>query len=207
MTANKKAAKRAAKRAAKKAKGGKRAHEKLCEAIYVQVAEAPEDPRAVVIGARARIMSKKPGAEMLLDLFGDPAGQAISIGARNEDEARKLWDVFKRYDQADDVYFRRIIGRSRFPNVAKLEMLPEPVETRDDDRPDDRTPDQRDRDASNGWMRWQGFLGHLAAHERAAITDASRRRGGDLQRSGVLTTAGAAFVAAMRTLKEIEGRG
>lgn len=203
MVKSRKVAKRAAKRQAKK---GKRAHEAVRAVIYDAPAAPQEDPRLVVVKSRARIMGQKAGDDMLIDMYGEPAGQAIAVGARNGDEARKLWALFKRFDAADDTYFRRIIGRSRFPNVARLEMMPERMETRDDDRPDDRSEDQKDRDASNNWTRWQGLIGHLATHERSAVISASRHLSGDLQKSGTLTTSGQTFIAAMRVLAEIESR-
>lgn len=185
----------------------KRDLEAVREMINPPPVEVYEDPRTVVIEARARIKCVTPSAEMLDEMNGEEPGQAISIGATCKDEARKLWDIFKRYDGADALYFRRIIGRSRFPNVAKLEMLPERMETRADDRPDDRSEEQKDRDAVNGWMRWQGLLGCMAAHERYAISSAARGTGSALHKGGKLTTAGQAFVAAMRILREVEEQG
>lgn len=185
----------------------KRDLEAVREQIYAPQPEPYEDPREVVLGARARVMCVTQTPDLLWDMISEEPGQAISIGATCKDEARKLWDIFKRYDGADALYFRRIIGRSRFPNVAKLEMLPERMETRDDDRPDDRSEEQKDRDAVKGWMRWQGLLGHMAAHERYAISSAARGTGSALHKGGKLTTAGQAFVAAMRILREVEERG
>lgn len=185
----------------------KRDLEAVRETVHAPPPEPYEDPRVVVLNARARVMCKEPTPALLSDMIGEPSGQAITIGARDSAEASKLWDLFKRFDMADEVYFRRIIGRARFPNVARLEMLPERLETRDDDRPDHRDEDQKDRDASNNWARWHGLLGFLAAHERSAIIGASRRTTGDLHKGGKLTTAGQTFIAAMRILREVEERG
>lgn len=197
---------KAAKRARRK-RVTKRDLEAVREMVNPPPVEVYEDPRVVVIEARARVMFKKPGPDMLIEMHGEHAGQAISIGARDKDEAGKLWAEYRRLDGADETYFRRIIGKPRFPNVAKLEMMPEIFEARADDRPDHRDEDQKDRDAVNAWMRWQGFLGRLASYERAAIMAAIRQTSEQLHKGGALTTAGQSFVAAMRVLRSEVERG
>lgn len=168
--------------------------------------EPVEDVRNVVQFARMRLHGL--GKEAALSIMAsEQAGLAIHLGARDEDERGKLWAIFTRLDASDETYFRRIIGRPRFPNVAKLECLPETFETRPDDRPDARSDDDKDRDAVNGWMRWQGKLGCLAWHEAHLITRAARQTCPELVRGGRLTTTGAAFVAAMRILRMVDERG
>lgn len=158
--------------------------------------EPQEDPRAVAIAARIR--AGAPNAdEAQRPMWGEAAGQAIAQQAPAE--AAELWDTFKRVDAADDAYARRFTGIRRFPNVAKLEMMPERFETRDDDRPDSRTPDEKDRDAVNDWMRWQGMLGRLSRDQHTVIVDAMRHRA-RLMHGGKPTVAGKAFVAAMQAL-------
>lgn len=143
---------------------------------------------------------------MALPLWGDPVGQAIAIGATDPAEADRLWACFKRADAADDAYMRRIICKHRFPNVSKAEFLPEAFETIADDTIDNRTSDEKDRDAVNGWMRIQGHLGSLAGHERHTIVSVMRRRVEPVK-SGQLTTVGQAFVAAIRVLdREVNKR-
>lgn len=158
--------------------------------------EPQEDPRAVVIAARIR--AGAPNAdEAQRPMWGEAAGQAIAQQAPAE--APELWDTFKRIDAADDAYARRFTGIRRFPNVAKLEMMPERFETRDDDRPDSRTPDEKDRDAVANWQRWQGLLASMCQGQRAVILDAMRHRM-RLMHGGKATKAGKAFVAAMQAL-------
>lgn len=194
------------KRAKRKAKKRRtcRAHEAVMEVIHAPRREPAEDPRIVVLNARARHFG--PDLDAASVMLADPAGQAILLGARDADEAARLWDVFARYDAADETYFRRIIGRHRFANVARLDMLPERFETRADDRPDIRSEDERDRDAVNGWMRWQGALQSLGAHEASLIIRASRQTCGALVICGQISATGRAFVAAMRALRGVVER-
>lgn len=202
MTAYSKAARRA-----RRKRITKRDLEAVREIVNPPPQEIYEDPRTVVIEARARMMSKEPGPDMLADMLCEHAGQAINIGARDKDEAGKLWADFRRLDAADETYFRRIIGKPRFPNVARLEMMPETFEARPDDRPDSRTDEEKNRDAVNAWMRWHGILNRLASHERATIMSAIRQTSGDLHKRGGLTTSGQAFIAAMRVLRSEVERG
>lgn len=172
-----------------------------------------EDPRIVVLAARRRHNNKPQNADMSHEMWGDLAGRAIIIGAdgltdrsaaERRDLAATLWDVFKRLDGCDETYFRRIIGRQRFPNVARMEYLPEAFETRPDDHHGEyRTEDEKDRAAVRNWMRWQGYLGSMSATEHCAIVSALRQRV-MLSHAGRLTGAGERFVSAMRRLVEIE---
>lgn len=188
-------------------KMSKRASEALREEIHAQPAEPPVDPVLTVMGARARQMGQAPSKTLLGDIYGEQAGRAILIGSRNDKEADDLWRLFKRYDGADDQYFRRIIGRSRFPNGARMEILPEPFETRPDDKPDYRSDEEKRDAAVRTWMYWQGRLGHLHSHERSVIVRVARHMTGDLHIGSALTTTGSAFVAAMRVLRIVEDKG
>ena len=163
--------------------------------------EPVEDPRNVSIMARARIMFAIPGEAMLDEMLVEPAGQAIHLGAKDADEAKKLWALFKRIDSADDGYHWRILGRSRFPSVSRLEMMPERFETRADDRPDLRTEDEKVRDTKIAWSRWQALLWRLGQYHAYTIQNAMRHSGPVMVLGGKLTTAGQAFVAALRSLR------
>lgn len=175
------------------------------EVIYQPPAEPAEDPRVVVLNARTRHFG--PACDPQSVMLADPAGQAIHLGASDADEARELYAVFCRFDRADETYMRRIIGRARFQAVSKLEILPEQFETRADDVIDPRSADEKDRDAVNTWMRWQGLLGRLSAREHTLIVGVSRHTAGPVHRDGALTPLGADFIAAMRALRSAEGGG
>ena len=171
------------------------------EVIHQPPAEPQRDPREVVAEARRRALGRD---DVLRPMFCEPAGQAIALGTTDADEARELYAAFCRFDRADETYMRRIIGRARFQAVSKLEILPERLETRADDVIDTRSEDQKDRDAVNTWMRWQGLLGRLSAREHSLIAGVSRHTVGPVHRDGALTPAGADFLAAMRALRAAE---
>lgn len=190
-----------------KKKNGKRHYERMQEAVNAPAPEPYVDPRSVVKEARARIMGLDPSDAMLTEMLVSQPGQAIYAGARNADEARHLWAVFCAFDAADDAYSRRVIGRQRFPSVSRLEMMPERFETRADDRPDTRTEDEKVRDARNGMARWEGFMVSLGPYFRFCVVSAARQTCGTLIVDGRLTTAGEAFVRAMRALRECSERG
>ena len=188
----------------------KRGHEQVREVVYAEPAKPVEDPRVVVLSARCRRIGRedtKVNRNMMsMQIMGDPAGMAIACGTRDDAEAAKLWQLFRRYDGAHDAHHRRIIGRPRFPNVAKLEYLPERFETREDDQTDTRTPDEKDRDAANRWHRCSWHLYRMMRHEREAIMDAMFLRS-PLTKGAKCTTSGEAFVKALRILLDMDDRG
>lgn len=96
-------------------------------------------------------------------------------------------------------------GQREQPASAALTMVPEPMETDPSLTVDVRSQDERDRDAVSGWMRWQGFLGHLPAQHRTVLHNA-RRQDGPVLWSGAATEAGLLALEALRGLAEAEGR-
>lgn len=177
------------------------------EAQEAMPVKAHEDPRTVVLSARCRFLGRadtKTNRLALSDqMAGDPAGQAIILRYDDPDTRKRLWDVFKRYDGAHAAYHRRIIGRPRFPNVAKIEFMPERFETSADDDIDTRTPDEKDRDAVNGWRAWMSITYKLTVHQRMALMDGLWLRGPFL-REGSLTTVGREFAEAVFVLADVE---
>lgn len=173
------------------------------------VSQAERDPQRTVLDARCRQMGKNPdraGRKMMKDqMMGDPAGQAIAIGARNANEARSLWQTFSALDKADARYHARILSRSRHAKCGKVEYMPDRFEARPDDQSDHRTDAEKDRDTVNAWMLWHGHLGRMASYEQSAVWDGIYLRC-EMHKSGTLTTAGRAFVAAMRVLADVSAR-
>lgn len=167
------------------------------------------DPQRVVLSARCLHMGKSDNRDnrrmMKSQMMGDPAGQAIAIGARNPAEADSLWQTFSDLDAVDAAYHSRILGRSRHAKCGKVEYMPERLETRPDDAPSYRDPADIDRAVTSAWMRWHGHLGHLSKPEQSAIWDGIYLRC-DLHRTGIMTTGGTAFVAAMRLLHDVVQR-
>lgn len=163
------------------------------------------DPRRHVLSVRCKLMgisdTEKNRAKMGMTLMGDPAGQAISIGATDEDEASRLWAVFAQMDGVFERYHRRILQCSRHAKCGKVEFLPERFETSADDSTDTRTRDEIDRDTVFAWMRWHGAIACLPSADQAAIWDGVYLRAA-LHRGGALTGAGSAFVLALRGLRK-----
>lgn len=201
-------AKTNAQKLAQKRKRGmsKREHEALRETIHARPVPAREDPRATVLSARCRHLGKADTrdnrAAAAWPILGDPAGLAISIASRDDEEAAKLWVVFCDYDAAHAAYHRRIIGKSRSPNVSRMEFLPERFETREDETVDTRSDDEKDRDAVNGWRRWSDMVSKLPKRERIVL-----RAGlwllADLTHGAKCTLIGRQFVNALRDLRDI----
>mgnify|MGYP000032278888 CR=1 FL=1 len=156
-----------------------------------------EEVREVVRAARARHMQMQASAAMDEPMMGEEAGRALSIGAVNEHEAGQLWETFKLIDASDDAFCRRVLNRPRFANGARLELLPDRMETRPDDRIDIRTPDEKAADAKRAWSGWLDILGGLQSHLCAALHMGLRQRV-KLHQGRNLTGAGGLFVEAMR---------
>lgn len=186
----------------------KRSHEALMETVHATMPKPLEDPRAVVLSARCRHLGKRDTKANRISasmwMLGDPSGLAIAADARDDNEADKLWELFKDYDGAHDAHHRRVIGRPRFPNVAKLEYLPEsePSEEEAATPTDARTPEEKDIAAAQRWHSHCAILYKLNRHEREAIMGAMFQR--DVLTKGArCTTAGRQFVMALRVLRDV----
>lgn len=165
-----------------------------------------EEVREVVRAARARHMQMQASAAMDEPMMGEEAGRAITIGAADEHEANQLWETFKLIDASDEAFSRRVLNRSRFANVSKLELMPERMETRPDDRIDVRTADEKAADAKRSWASWCELLGslHMPLHE--AMHMALRQRV-KLHQGRQLTRAGSLFVDAIRQVNAVYRKG
>lgn len=161
-----------------------------------------EEVREVVREARARHLSMQASDIMDAPMLGEQAGRAICIGATDEAEAERLWETFKIMDAAAETYARRILGRSRFPAVAKMEYLPERFETRADDRIDIRTPEEKDASAKKEWLRWCDLSANLQPPLHAAL-HMSLRHKVQLHQGRGLTGAGRLFLAAIRRIDSL----
>lgn len=95
------------------------------------------------------------------------------------DQRSRLWDVFHRWTRAEVTYRIRYIGQREQPASASLMMIHDKMETDPSLTVDVRGDEQKDCDAINGWMRWQGFLGHLSK-EHSTILHCARRGDGPL---------------------------
>ncbi len=136
----------------------------------------------------------KMGAQML----GEPAGQALHIGC-NANEASDLYEIWVDMTASEDRYHRSM-GVSIHAKSAKIEMMPERTETRDDDRPDLRSEEERDMAAQAAWRRWDGHLNAIGLGHRSAI-DTARMAFTPLFVDAKLSLAGERFIDAMRALE------
>lgn len=187
-------------RARRRKRGSKRAIEAQQERI--QSAHNPpmqtrEEVREVVRAARARHLSMQASEMMDEPMLGDEAGRAIFIGSVDEHEATRLYDTFKAIDASDDAFSRRVLNRSRFANMSKLELMPERLETRPDDRIDIRTEDEKAADAKRAWLGWCAMFDALHPPLHAALHMGLRQRV-KLHQGQALTLAGRLFVQALR---------
>lgn len=163
----------------------------------------PEDPRKTALDARKRHVGK-PKGDLSLPMYGHPCGIAIDALADNLSEALILWDVFDRIDRSDAAYCGRVVGVRRFAKTAKIELMPERMETSADaPAPDLRDDDERHRDAQNGWARWIAVLSRLDAPQRKAITGTMRGLL-DAVRDDEVTRAGGDMVDGLRRISEME---
>lgn len=167
--------------------------------------EPRECATATVISARVR-QTGMAADTVRAEMFGDICGKAIGMGAKSAEEARDLWQTFKALTGDAETYYRRRIGRPLFPNVSRIEFLPDRMETRADDRPDLRSADEKEADARNRWTMWRGRLDRMTKAEATAI-DIAMRHIVILFHMGRLTRHGLRFVEAMRTLDRIARAG
>lgn len=159
-----------------------------------------EDPRQVVLSARARLMAGQAKGDLMLTLYEHPCGRAIAAKAKDADEALALWAVFEPMDKADAAYCRHVVGRSRFAKTSRIELLPEAFEARGDEQHDPRTEDEKHRDACDTQARWRGYLAALTHGERGVIRRVMRGFS-DPMRDGKVTVEGHRFVRAIRSLR------
>ena len=122
------------------------------------------------------------------------------------DEAAQVWDIWQRYSMAERTYRIRYIGTTGDPQGAAIQMVPEPMQSDQSASVDMRSQEERDRDAVNNYMRWQGHLGCLTAHQASALRQAERGNGKVLWVDGVATSAGVYTFNALLDLVEVVGR-
>lgn len=172
-------------------------------------AKVEDDPCITALSARCTRLGIAPdqkgmdivkGQHMCCDI-----GFVLEATCR-PDERAKLWDVFHRWTRAEVTYRVRYIGQREQPASAALMMVHDRMETDPSLTVDVRDDDQRDRDAVNGWMRWQGFLGHLPKEQTTILHCARRGDGPVLWQDKRATAYGLAAVEALRGLAEVSER-
>ena len=126
-------------------------------------------------------------------------GHATRVLMKAGRDSERLLDLWSRIDAAHAAYFLHVLNRPRFPNVGRMEILPEPFEARPDDRPDLRTPEEKASHAKAAWSRWRNMFRTMTGHERVMIDDGIYGVR-EFVRDGRTTTSGLAFVAALRVV-------
>lgn len=165
--------------------------------------KAEPDAQMVVLTARARQSGVTPKdiTDMRNPAYGEAAGRAI-FATHKPEAAQRIWDVYRAFTASEATYARYYLGLRLHAATAKLEMMPDRLETRPDDKPDLRTEEERSRDASNAWMRWQGLIMHLPDFHQHAIYDVSYGRVEPMA-EGRITDSGRRFVWAMERFTEV----
>lgn len=165
-----------------------------------------EDPQKTARTARLRQLpggdTGKHKDDALAPLLGCPMGFVI-LTERRRDVASALWDVWQAYCAAERTYRLRILGLSGEPKGASLEMTPETISTNPDEKPDLRSEDEKDRDASNNWMRWQGYLGCIPKEQASLLRRAEKGTCRPLWQDCAPTQTGMAALAALEALAEV----
>lgn len=120
-------------------------------------------------------------------------------------EAPRLWRVWQAWCQSELNYLTRIIGTTGQPKGASIAAIPDKIETDTGHTVDLRTADERDRDAVRAYMRWRGYLGHLATADVTALHQARREDGPALWRYRRPTRHGLATLEALKRLADVAG--
>ncbi|MDB6455000.1 hypothetical protein [Falsirhodobacter sp. 20TX0035] len=172
--------------------------------------KAEEDPRNAALNIRCIRFGLSPNRSNRHKVSGQH--MACDIGfvleARCGDaEVSRLWQVWQSWGAAERTYRLRYLGQSETAQSSAIAMVPEPMQADDGHSVDTRTPDERDRDAVNGWMRWRGYLGHLSSVDQAALHAARRETGPALWQDGNPTGQGIATLDALRHLADMAEKG
>jgi len=171
-----------------------------------------DDPQGTVLKARKRRMGHTgPARDMNIAALSEAAGMAIHAvhGDRKDKDgkpvAKTLWDAYRGLTAAEERYHKIVLGQRIHAKTAKIEMMPERFEARDDDNPDLRSEDEKHRDAVNNWMRWRGYVMHLPSYQQVRIFDVVYGRY-DPMDGGKVTSNGRKFVEAVEALADVVAR-
>jgi hypothetical protein len=158
------------------------------------------DPAHIGLAARCRqagmIISEANMQAVKDPIFAHPAGFAIAKLAKDKAERDRMRDALFAIIGAYHAYCRSI-GKSPFASVMKIEFLAERFEARADDRPDLRTQQERDVAAAKKWRAEKARIEALGRSQSGALWDGVMVAR-DMTREGKPTTAGEAFVHALR---------
>lgn len=174
------------------------------------VAPKPEDARKTALEARCHHVGITPDrdnrAKVTAPWLSVPLGMVMHRICNGE-ECSRLWSVWQGWCAAERTYRVRYIGQTGEAKGAAIAMVPDKMEADTGHTIDARTGDERDRDAVNTWMRWQGYLGMLPSVESATLLHQARREDGPpLWLDRKPTVYGGATLHALRLLADVVER-
>jgi len=169
-----------------------------------------DDAPRVALTARCRLFGITPTEDARRALSGQHSGSDIGMVMQREISDQQavaaLWAVWQAWCMAERTYRLRIIGVSGSPKGASIASIPDKLESDQRHTIDSRSEDDKNRDATNNWMRWQGFLGHLSAGESSLLHSARRGDGKPLWSDRMPTRCGVETLQALRALAKIVGK-
>lgn len=179
-------------------------------------AQAGEDPRELAARKRARDMGKKPDDLPVANLMGfvsqilaTEPGRALAISL-SQDEAKAAFDVFNGFCSAQERYHRQVLGTTGFPQSPRLEVELTPCEdAEDEDTFDDRTEEERERDARNDWAHWEEVFQAAPIGTQSAVKAALYGWGGFIRHDDKgmrLTIRGQQFVEGITAMADYSRR-
>ncbi|MGR3480867.1 hypothetical protein [Salipiger marinus] len=135
------------------------------------------DASVAVMKVRCRQVGLQPGAANLREVrgpwFGCSAGRAMAAIVTDHEERAELWDAIQHMRGVQGFYDAVIGAPSRHARGMRLLLAPEALETDADTPPvDDRTDEEKLRDATAARMRLEGWLGYTDKAARSAAMSA-----------------------------------
>ncbi len=147
--------------------------------------EQPKDVRKPALEARCRVAGVRPTPEALKaaesQLRGCSVGRLIDAMPIDADLRKALWNAAQHARKTQLAFDRAIGSPSRHAQVVRI-LAPSDVMHADasSPAPDDRTPEERVRQATRAQMQLEGWIGHtdsraMSAFKQAVINDPDGR--------------------------------
>lgn len=130
-----------------------------------------ENAQETALQARCRVLGipDSPEARKALSapLWGCGVGVRIATADLHPDEVADLWRAVQHIRSTWAAYNRAIGAPNRHAQCLRI-LAPVDAITSSDAKTDDRSPDERDRDAISAYMRLQGWLDYVSREDRSA---------------------------------------
>jgi len=148
-----------------------------------RIRQQTDDPQKTALQARVRQSGGEDTREGRIAVSAPHMGCQMGLvmdhaitGNGKRDTITTLWRTFSDWCMAEAAYRRRYIGQSEYAKTASIQMMPERFEADASHTVDLRSEEEKDQAAINGYMHWQGLLGHLDRNMSAALHDARLER-------------------------------